>query len=113
MFSLNMLRGPIAHCCPLSEDEVDRLRLAVKDWSAPYERITECIGSRAPVRLDADAAELAALYQRAGDAGMEAAMPLWAAAVADARAIRDAFKRDFKVKHMGLKITNEDKPNAQ
>ena len=43
---------------------------------------------------------------------MEAAMPLWAA-VADARAIRDAFKRDFKVKHMGLKITNEDKPNAQ
>jgi hypothetical protein len=32
MASLNMLRGPIAHCCPLSDDEVDRLRLAVKDW---------------------------------------------------------------------------------
>lgn len=32
MASLNLLRGPIAHCCPLSEDEVDRLRLAVKDW---------------------------------------------------------------------------------
>jgi Swt1-like HEPN len=32
MSSLNLLRGPIAHCCPLSEDEVDRLRLALKDW---------------------------------------------------------------------------------
>jgi hypothetical protein len=32
MYSLNMLRGPIAHCCPLSEDEVDRLDLAVRDW---------------------------------------------------------------------------------
>jgi hypothetical protein len=32
MSSLNLLRGPIAHCCPLSEDEVDRLQLAVKDW---------------------------------------------------------------------------------
>jgi hypothetical protein len=32
MSSLNLLRGPIAHCCPLSEDEVDRLHLAVKDW---------------------------------------------------------------------------------
>lgn len=32
MASLNMLRGPIAHCCPLADDEVDRLRLAVKDW---------------------------------------------------------------------------------
>jgi Swt1-like HEPN len=32
MSSLNLLRGPIAHCCPLSEDEVDRLRLTVKDW---------------------------------------------------------------------------------
>lgn len=32
MSSLNVLRGPIAHCCPLSEDEVDRLRLTVKDW---------------------------------------------------------------------------------
>lgn len=32
MNSLNVLRGPIAHCCPLSEDEVDRLFLTVKDW---------------------------------------------------------------------------------
>lgn len=32
MASLNLLRGPIAHCCPLSEDETDRLRLTVKDW---------------------------------------------------------------------------------
>ena len=32
MKSLNVLRGPIAHCCPLSEDEVVRLNLAVKDW---------------------------------------------------------------------------------
>lgn len=32
MTSLNMLRGPIAHCCALSEDEVVRLRLTVKDW---------------------------------------------------------------------------------
>jgi hypothetical protein len=32
MASLNLIRGPIAHCCPLSEDEVDRLQLAVKDW---------------------------------------------------------------------------------
>lgn len=32
MFSLNMLRGPIAHCGILAEDEVDRLKLAVKDW---------------------------------------------------------------------------------
>ena len=32
MSSLNLLRGPIAHCCPLSEDEIDRLRLTVKDW---------------------------------------------------------------------------------
>lgn len=32
MNSLNLLRGPIAHCCPISEDEIDRLRLAVKDW---------------------------------------------------------------------------------
>lgn len=32
MYSLNMLRGPIAHCCPLSDDEVDRLDLAVRDW---------------------------------------------------------------------------------
>jgi hypothetical protein len=32
MTGLNMLRGPIAHCCALSEDEVVRLRLTVKDW---------------------------------------------------------------------------------
>ncbi len=29
---LNTLRGPIAHCSPLAEDEVVRLRLAVRDW---------------------------------------------------------------------------------
>ena len=32
MTSLNVLRGPIAHCCPLAEDEVVRLKLALKDW---------------------------------------------------------------------------------
>ena len=32
MSSLNLLRGPIAHCCPVTEDEVDRLHLTVKDW---------------------------------------------------------------------------------
>lgn len=32
MSNLNVLRGPIAHCCPLSEDEVVRLKLTVKDW---------------------------------------------------------------------------------
>lgn len=32
MESLNVLRGPIAHCCPLAQDEVDRLQLTVKDW---------------------------------------------------------------------------------
>ncbi len=32
MSNLNLLRGPIAHCCPMEDDEVDRLRLAVKDW---------------------------------------------------------------------------------
>ena len=32
MRALNLLRGPIAHCCPMEDDEVDRLRLAVKDW---------------------------------------------------------------------------------
>ncbi len=32
MTSLNMLRGPIAHCCPLAEDEVVRLQLTFKDW---------------------------------------------------------------------------------
>ena len=32
MSSLNTLRGPIAHCSLLAEDEVLRLRLAVRDW---------------------------------------------------------------------------------
>jgi hypothetical protein len=32
MSNLNTLRGPIAHCSPLSEDEVLRLRLTVRDW---------------------------------------------------------------------------------
>jgi hypothetical protein len=32
MASLNSLRGPIAHCSPLAEDEVVRLQLAVRDW---------------------------------------------------------------------------------
>lgn len=30
--NLNALRNPIAHCCVLAEDEVVRLKLAVKDW---------------------------------------------------------------------------------
>ncbi|PJJ66161.1 Swt1 family HEPN domain-containing protein [Chryseobacterium geocarposphaerae] len=30
--NLNQLRGPIAHCCPLAEDEIVRLELTVKDW---------------------------------------------------------------------------------
>jgi hypothetical protein len=32
MTSLNLLRGPIAHCCPLAADEVVRLRLTLGDW---------------------------------------------------------------------------------
>lgn len=32
MTNLNQLRGPIAHCSPLAEDEVLRLELTVKDW---------------------------------------------------------------------------------
>lgn len=32
MGSLNLLRGPIAHCSPLADDEVVRLRLTLKDW---------------------------------------------------------------------------------
>ncbi len=32
MTSLNLLRGPIAHCCPLATDEADRLRLTLRDW---------------------------------------------------------------------------------
>lgn len=30
--SLNALRNPIAHCCPVAEDEELRLRLTVRDW---------------------------------------------------------------------------------
>jgi hypothetical protein len=29
---LNLLRGPIAHCKALAEDEVDRLELSLRDW---------------------------------------------------------------------------------
>jgi len=32
MSSLNTLRGPIAHCSPLADDEVVRLKLTVRDW---------------------------------------------------------------------------------
>jgi hypothetical protein len=32
MANLNSLRGPIAHCSPLADDEVARLRLTVRDW---------------------------------------------------------------------------------
>lgn len=32
MASLNTLRSPIAHCSPLAEDEVVRLRLSLRDW---------------------------------------------------------------------------------
>ncbi len=32
MANLNTLRGPIAHCSPLAEDEEVRLRLSVRDW---------------------------------------------------------------------------------
>ena len=32
MAALNMLRGTIAHCGILAEDEVDRLKLAIRDW---------------------------------------------------------------------------------
>ncbi len=32
MSNLNTLRGPVAHCSPLAEDEVVRLRLSVRDW---------------------------------------------------------------------------------
>jgi hypothetical protein len=30
--NLNSLRAPIAHCCPLAEDEVARLQISLKDW---------------------------------------------------------------------------------
>lgn len=32
VFQLNMLRASIAHCGVLADDEVDRLKLAIKDW---------------------------------------------------------------------------------
>lgn len=32
LWSLNTLRSPIAHCTAISDDEVLRLRLAVRDW---------------------------------------------------------------------------------
>lgn len=32
MSNLNSLRGPIAHCSPLAEDEVLRLALTLRDW---------------------------------------------------------------------------------
>ena len=32
MTYLNLLRSPIAHCCPLAEDEVARLKITVRDW---------------------------------------------------------------------------------
>ena len=32
MTSLNVLRGPIAHCCPFADDEVVRLQLTLRDW---------------------------------------------------------------------------------
>jgi len=32
MGNLNLLRGPIAHCSALAEDEVVRLRLTLRDW---------------------------------------------------------------------------------
>jgi len=32
MSNLNLLRGPIAHCSLLADDEIVRLRLTLKDW---------------------------------------------------------------------------------
>lgn len=32
VYQLNMLRAAIAHCGLLADDEVDRLKLAIKDW---------------------------------------------------------------------------------
>lgn len=32
MSNLNTLRNPIAHCCPLAEDEQLRLQLTLRDW---------------------------------------------------------------------------------
>lgn len=32
MATLNALRGPIAHCGALAPDEIDRLKLSIKDW---------------------------------------------------------------------------------
>ena len=32
LHSLNLLRGPVAHSCAMSSDEIERLGIAVKDW---------------------------------------------------------------------------------
>jgi len=32
MGSLNLLRGAIAHSCPLPKKEIERLRITVDDW---------------------------------------------------------------------------------
>lgn len=32
MTMLNTLRGPIAHCSPLAEDEITRLHMSLRDW---------------------------------------------------------------------------------
>lgn len=32
MGNLNTIRGPIAHCSPLADDEIIRLQLSVRDW---------------------------------------------------------------------------------
>lgn len=67
---------------------------------------------------DVDATELAALYQAAEDAGKafyahsEAGAVLFGELQA-ARGARDNFKRDFKAKHMGLKVTNRYTTNAE
>lgn len=29
---LNLLRGPIAHCCNMNDDEITRLKITVRDW---------------------------------------------------------------------------------
>ena len=30
--ALNLQRGPIAHCCRMSDEEIERLRMLVRDW---------------------------------------------------------------------------------
>lgn len=32
LHQLNLLRGPIAHCCAMTPDEIHRLGIAIKDW---------------------------------------------------------------------------------